>query len=153
MKSMRIIVGLSAILSVFMVLSCGKDDDSTTGPDIVVPSELIATWTYQSATINEIPVSLGLVLGWEEGTVSARFTVDGDGTFVYEELDSEDSVLWTESGTIAISGNEATITITSDSEGPVDPPDVMSGTWALDGNELTLTTTMEGLTVVLVATK
>ena len=153
MKSIRITVGLFAILSVFMVMGCGDDDDSTTGPDVGIPSELIATWTYQSATINEIPVSLGLVLGWDEGTVSARFTVDSDGTFVYEELDSEDVVQWTESGTFTVSGNNATITITSNDDGPVDPPDVMSGTWALDGNELTLTTIMEGLTVVLVATK
>lgn len=152
MKSIRIIAILAMIFLVVVVADCGKDNDST-GPDTSIPAGLIATWTYQSASINEIDVNLGTVLQWQEGTVSARFTVSDDGTFVNEELDSEDVIQWTESGTIAISGNNATITITSDSDGPVDPPDIMSGTWALDGNILTLTTTMEGYTLVLVATK
>jgi len=152
MKSIRITASLSAMLLVVIIAGCGKDDDST-GPDTSIPAELIATWTYQSATINEIPVSLGLALQWHEGTVSARFTISDDGTFVNEELDSDGMLIWTESGTFTVSGNNATITITSNSDGPVNPPDVMSGTWALDGNELTLTTTLEGLTVVIVATK
>lgn len=152
MKSIRIIAILAMIFLVVVVADCGKDNDST-GPDTSIPAGLIATWTYQSASINEIDVNLGTVLQWQEGTVSARFTVSDDGSFVNEELDSEDVIQWTESGTIAISGNNATITITSDSDGPVDPPDIMSGTWALDGNILTLTTTMEGYTLVLVATK
>ena len=140
------------ILTMFVVVNCG-DDDNATGPDNGIPSGLIATWTYQSATIGEIPVSLELVLQWQEETVSARFTVSDDGTFVNEELDSLDVPIWTERGTFTVSGNNATITITSDSDGPVDPPDIMSGTWALDGNELTLTTTLEGYPVVIVATK
>ena len=152
MKSIRIIASLSAILLVVIIAGCGKDDDST-GPDTSIPPELIATWTYQSATINEIPVNLGAVLEWHEGTVSARFTVGGDGTFVNEELDGDSLVIWTESGTFAVSGNNATITITSDSDGPVNPPDIMIGTWALSGNELTLTTTLEGFPVVIVAIK
>ncbi len=152
MKPIRIIAILIMISLVVVVADCGKDNDST-GPDTSIPAGLIATWTYQSAEINGAPVGLGLVHQWHEGTVSARFTVSGDGTFVNEELDSDGMIMWTESGTFAVSGNNATITITSDSDGPVDPPDIMTGTWVLNGNELTLTTTMEGLTVVIVATK
>ena len=138
---------------VVIVADCGKDNDST-GPDTSIPAGLIATWTYQSAEINGWPVpSLGLFLGWQEETVSSRFIVSADGTFVNEELDSDGTVIWTENGTFTVSGNQATITITSDGDGPVDPPDIMSGTWALDGNELTLTTTFEGLPVVIFATK
>ena len=152
MKSIRIMAILSMIIPVVIISGCGEDKDST-GPDTSIPAGLIATWTYQSASINEQEINLGIVLQWHEGTVSARFTVSDDGTFVNEELDIEETVQWTESGTITISGNNATITITSDSDGPVDPPDIMSGTWALNGNILTLTTTMEGLTVVIVAVK
>ncbi len=152
MKSIRIMAIMSMIIPVVIISGCGEDKDST-GPDTSIPAGLIATWTYQSATINEQEINLGIVLQWQEGTVSARFTVSDDGTFVNEELDIEETVQWTESGTFTVSDNNATITITSDSDGPVEPPDIMSGTWALDGNLLTLTTTMEGFTVVLVAVK
>lgn len=139
-------------MAMFVVVNCG-DDDNATGPDNGIPAGLIATWTYQSATINEVPVGLEFALQWHEGAVSARFTISADGTFVNEELDSDGMVIWTESGTFSVSGSNATITITSDSDGPVDPPDIMSGTWALDGNELTLTTNLDQLIVVLIATK
>ncbi len=152
MKPIRIIAILTMISLVAVVADCGKDNDST-GPDTSIPAGLIATWTYQSVEIDGSPVGLGLVLHWQEGTVSASFTVGDDGTFVNEELDSDGVVTWTENGTFTVSDNNATITITSDSDGPVDPPDIMSGTWALDGNELTLTTAFEGFPVVIVATK
>lgn len=151
MKSIRIIAILAMIFLVVIVAHCGKDNDST-GPDTSIPAGLVATWTY--VTINGLPVqNFRLFLGWQEETVSARFTVSGDGTFVNEELDSDDMVIWTENGTFTASDNQATITITSDSDGPVNPPDVMTGTWALDGNELTLNTTFEGFPLVIVATK
>ncbi len=152
MKPIRIIAILAMISLVVVAADCGKDNDST-GPDTSIPAGLIATWTYQSVEINGSPVGLGLVLQWQEGTVSASFRVGGDGTFVNEELDSDGVVTWTENGTFTVSDNNATITITSDSDGPIDPPDIMTGTWALDGNELTLTTTFEGFPVVIVATK
>lgn len=152
MKSKRIPSALMVILAMFVVVNCG-DDNNATGPDTSIPAGLIATWTYQSATFNDVPVSLESVLQWHEGTVSARFIVSDDGTFVNEELDSDGTVIWTERGTFTVSGNNATITITSDSDGPVDPPDIMSGTWVLDGNELTITTTLEGYRVVIVAIK
>ncbi len=151
MKLIRIIAILAMISLVVVAADCGKDNDST-GPDTSIPAGLIATWTY--LTINGVPVqNFGFFLGWQEETVSARFIVSDDGTFVNEELDSDGIVIWTENGTFTVSGNNATITITSDSDGPVNPPDIMTGTWALDGNELTLTTTVLGQTLVIVATK
>ena len=152
MKSRRIQSALMVIMAMFVVVNCG-DDDNATGPGTSIPAGLVATWTYQSASINQQEINLRIVLQWQEGTVSARFTVSDDGTFVNEELDSDGMVIWTESGTFTVSDNNATITITSDSEGPVEPPDIMSGTWALTGNILRLTTTLEGLTVVIVAVK
>ncbi len=108
MKSIRIIAILAMIFLVAVVADCGKDNDST-GPDTSIPAGLVATWTYQSAEINGWPVpNLGLFLGWQEGTVSARFTVSADGTFVNEELDSDDMVIWTENGTFTVSDNQAT---------------------------------------------
>ncbi len=152
MKSIRIMAILSMIIPVVIITGCGEDNDPT-GPDTSIPAGLIATWTYQSATIGGQEINLGIALQWQEGTVSARFMVSDDGTFVNEELDIADTVQWTERGTFTVSDNNATITITSDSDGPVDPPDIMSGTWALNGNLLTLTTSMEGLAVVIVAVK
>jgi hypothetical protein len=153
MKSIQIFVVFLAVLLMLIIAGCGKDKDTSTEPEVSVPPELVATWTYQSATVNGFPVSLALVLGWHQGMASARCTVNEDESFVYEELDSADVVQWTESGTFTVVGNNATITITSNDDGPVEPPEVLSGTWALSENELTLTVTMEEITVVLIATK
>ncbi len=153
MKSIRIISGLLIILSFFIIVSCGDDKNTSTDPESNVPPELIGTWTYQSATINGDPIHLGFVLSWHSGTVSARFTISADESFFYEELDSAGVVHWTENGTFTVDGNTATITLTSNDDGPIEPPEVLSGTWAINENELTLTTTLEGAIIVLIATK
>lgn len=155
MKSIRIISGLLIILSFFIIANCGDDKNTSTDPESSVPPELIGTWTYQSATIDEHPIHLGFVLFWHSGTVSARFTIGADGSFFNEELDSAGVVHWTENGTFTVDGNNATITLTSNDDGAIEPPKVLSGTWALNENEneLTMTTTLEEAIIVLIATK
>lgn len=148
-------VVIPALIGILILSSgCGKDKSTNNPPESNIPQELLGTWTYQSATINGVPISLALILGWEQGTVSARFTVSQDGSFVYEELDANGDVIWTEYGTFEVNGNTATISITSDTDGPIDPPpDPMTGTWQVEGNTLTLTTDYNGATVVLTATR
>ncbi len=150
MKKLRLNFYLLIITSIFFLLACDKDDDPTAPPSSI-PQELVGIWTYQSVTINSVPVALGFVLGWHPNTVSARFTVSADESFVYQELDSTGAVTWTESGTFTVSGDSATISITSNENGPVDPPSVLRGVWALIGDELSLTTIFNGATVVFVA--
>lgn len=147
---------LISVIICLLLLSfgCGKDDNPA-GPQNNVPAELVGTWYYQSGTLNGDPQELSFLLRWNLGTEYARFTVGSDRSFVYEELDVDSVVVWTESGTFTVNGNNATISVTENDDGPVNPPDVLSGTWSLNANqdELTLSTTFLGMPVVLVASK
>jgi len=152
-KLISLFVCFIMVAIVVPALNCGKDDKAPTEQDGAMPQELLGRWVYQSATVNDIPISLAFILGWNDETVSARFSVSEDESFLYEELDSSDAVIWTANGTFIVQGDSATITITNNDDGPVDPPNIMSGTWAVEGNQLTLTTTYNSLQVILIATK
>ncbi|UCC79749.1 MAG: hypothetical protein JSW64_16045 [Candidatus Zixiibacteriota bacterium] len=154
MNKFRSILPWAIICLLILPAGCGKDDNPT-NPGSNVPPELVGTWLWQSATANGIPIGLGWVFEWNPGTVAARFTVGSDGSLVHEELDADSVVVWSEWGTFTVDGNTATISITENDNGPVDPPWEMTGTWALNENqdELTLNTTYMGATVVLVAVK
>jgi len=151
MKSRAIYIVLPALVISLIIAACGDKDKNPTGSQNSIPSELLGVWIYQSATINGVPISLALILGWEVGTVSARFTVGEDGSFVNEELNANNEVVWTENGTLAVTGDSAIIAVTSNNNGPIDPPDTLAGTWQLNGNLLALTTIYNQATVVLTA--
>ncbi|MEE9555036.1 MAG: hypothetical protein V3W18_12125 [candidate division Zixibacteria bacterium] len=153
MRSISSVFVLSAIVLSLLVSSCEDKESIPTIPEPLIPSELVGTWLYQAATINGAEISIGFLLQWHEGVESAQFTVSADGTFLYEELDADTAVVWVENGTISIDGHNATIIVTSDSDGAVDPPDILSGTWHLEGDILALTTSYEGATVVMYAIK
>jgi hypothetical protein len=149
-KSLLIFI---AIVSLMLAAGCGKDDNNPTDPGDSVPSELVDTWLYQSVTLNGVPWSLGQLLGWDPGTVAARFTVGSDESFVYEELDTDSAVVWTEWGTFTVDGNSATITRTENDDGPINPPETRSGTWAVNGDTLSLNTIEQGVTAAFIAVR
>ena len=155
MNTIKSILFYTSILFISLAPGCGKDDNNPAAPTGDVPAELLGTWYYQSASINGVQVPLGFILGWDQGTVSARFTVGSDESFIYEELNADAAVVWTESGTFTVDGNSATITITENDDGPVDPPEVLSGTWSFNeaANQLTLNTTYNNIAVVFVAVR
>ena len=142
MKTSRVLTALVSMTILIATIGCSKDKDNPTGPDVVssIPAGLVATWNYQSVTINGIPNSLPDVLDFDPGTIAARLTINSNGSFVYEETDSSGVVAWMERGTIAVSGNEFTSTTTSDSDGPVNPPFVEQGTYVLSLNRLEIET-------------
>lgn len=155
MDRFKSVLSLAFIGLFLLAAGCGKNNDNPAGPQNNVPAELVGTWYYQSGTLNGQPRDLSFLLQWKLNTEYARFTVGSDGSFVYEELDIDSSVVWTESGTFNVDGNSATISVTENDDGPVEPPDVLSGTWALNENqdELTLTTSVLNMPVVLIAVK
>ncbi len=153
MNSSRSILTMLVLLLAGIGWNCGDKDDGPTDPGSSVPTQLVGTWLYQSVTVNGVPTSLALALQWQQGTESAQFTVSGAGSFLYEELDADQNVNWFESGTIAVDGNDATILVTSDSEGQVDPPDSLSGTWHLEGDILSLSVDYQGATFVFYTIK
>jgi hypothetical protein len=152
LSAKNIILSAALLILLSTVFSCDNNDlPPEPGPSI--PSELIGIWLYESATANGVPVSLDFILQWHEGTESARFTLGADGSFLYEELDFEGGIVWIESGTFDVNGNNATITVTEDSDGPVDPPDILSGTWSISGDELTLSTVVLDVTVEFICSR
>ena len=153
MIKVKAVILLAVVCFLMLATGCGKDDDNPAGPQYDVPQELVGGWIYDSATLNGVPFNLGLILGWEPGTEAARFYVGADESFVYEELDADSAVVWTESGTFSVNGTIVTITVTENDDGPVDPPEIFSGNWAVDGTVLTLTTIYQGATVVITANK
>ena len=155
MNKTKLILGCALALLIALSAGCGKDDDNPAAPQDNVPAELVGTWYYESGTLNGEPRDLSFLLRWESGTEAARFTVGSDRSFVNEELDADSAVVWTETGTFTVDGNNATITVTETDDGPVQPPEVMSGTWALNEaqDQLTLTTSFLGMPVVLIAVR
>lgn len=146
---------LVALVALTVVgIGCSDDDKGANSngapPNLTsVPSDLIATWTFQSATINNVTVDdLSMVLPWAENTAHARISIKGDESFVFENVDADDNVLLTETGSFTVDSNG--FSLTGDDELS------LSGNWAVSGDSLTLTGPLEGyphLTVKLIATK
>jgi len=110
------------------------------------PSELVATWTFQSASISGTVVPLHQLFSWEAGSVACRITIQSDGTYVYQEIGPSDSVVWVEAGGFAVEGDSFTMT--------TEHPMLKSGTWDVDNDRLTLAvTTQARYTLVIEATR
>jgi len=152
MNNLKSIIIFVVILSFILAAGCGKDDNPAE-PQNNVPAELVGGWLWESATVGGVPWSLALLFQWQPGTEAARFMVGSDGSLVYEELDADSVVVWTEWGTFTVDGNTATLTITENDDGPLPEPQVITGSWVLNGDTLTLTTIYQGATVVLTAVK
>lgn len=152
MRSIKSRIILATIVLSSMLIGCEDKESIPTIPEPLIPSELVGTWLYQTATINGVEIALFLILGWHEGAESAQVTISDDGSFVYEELNADSEVIWVENGTMTVDGHNATITVTSDTDGPVEP-EPLSGTWHIEGDILALTTTYEGATVVMYSIK
>lgn len=155
MKKLILILTPVVILLIALSVGCSKDKSNPAEPQSNVPAELQGTWYFQSATVGGNSIPLGTVLGWDQGTVAARFTVGSDESLVYEELNAADSVVWTETGTFTVDGNSATLSLTEDNDGPIVPPFTLSGTWSLNqaGDELTINGTYNSIPIVVIAVR
>ena len=125
---------------VLLPLGCKKDDSSPTSPGTGgIPASLVGTWTLDSVTVNGQAADLATVFNWVPGTESANITVDANGAYTYKELGGGGQVLFTNAGTIALSGSNFTITVTSKDGQPLATAETLAGTWVASGNTLTLT--------------
>ena len=135
------------------LLGCKKDDSGTQPTQATPPpTELVATWIFQSATVAGSPAPLSDVLNWEAASVSANFTVSPTGGYAYREVDGAGATTFSSSGTITITATGFTIVVNNVGGTPI-PPQTLSGTWSLNGSLLSLTASIGGQTVVLVAAK
>ncbi|MDL1894610.1 hypothetical protein FBQ87_17230 [Sphingobacteriales bacterium CHB3] len=144
-------------LSVAILLAiggCKKDSSPASTTTGGVPAQLVGVWTAQSATVNGTPTALATVLQWEPTTASARVTMTANGTYTYDELDAASAVVYSQGGTLAVSGNNITMTATSENGTPINPPTLfLGGTWSINGNLLTLSTTVGSSAIVVVFVK
>jgi len=148
---------LALVVASGLLLAACKKDDNPAGPiEGAPPAELVGTWSMQSATVDGQQADLSLVLDWTATTVSSEFTVQTSGLYSYRELNGQGNPTFVGAGTITVSGNAFTISVSSVNGTPI-PAQKQSGTWELLGNELHLTTEQEVngamATVVVVCVK
>jgi hypothetical protein len=130
------------LLLAFVLLQpgCKKDEDSPTTPGSAgVPAALVGTWTLQSATLNGQPADLATLFNWVEGTESATLRLDANGAYTYTELSGAAQPLFSNAGTITVTGSNFTVSVTSENGQPLQTPEGFGGTWAVSGNTVTLT--------------
>jgi len=134
---------------------CGGDDTPTgtggNGNPGSIPPEIVATWHYQSVTVNGTPVSLALFLEWDQSTVRSTLTMNSNGSHRYSEWNASDQEMWWQSGTYAINGTNATFTAKANSDGVPEPP--WSSPWAVNGNTLTFAWQDQGDNLVVKLTQ
>lgn len=150
----RSLLGICCLFAITFA-ACKKDSASPAGSGgTTVPSELVAVWLAQSATVNGTATDLSIVFQWEPTTVSARVTITAAGTYTYQEFDAGNAITYTQTGTAAFNGNTITLTVTAENGQPVNPPSVfLAGTWAVNGNQLTVSTTVSGNAIVIIFSK
>ncbi len=115
------------------------------------PAVLVGVWTFQSVTLNGSSATLASVLGWNSATVLARVTVESNGAYIYEEVDSSGGQLAFESGFVLVTGNSIEINITLNNSGTVN--ESTTATYTLNGNTLMLQEVALGITAVFTLTK
>ena len=145
MLKLRCLIAL-VVLAVGFTVGCSDDNKGTNSNGNSVPSELIATWTFQSATVGDMTIDLEYILPWEEGTAHARIRINDDKTCVFKNVAADSTVLLTETGSFSVDGNS--FSLTGFEELPIS-----GGNWAVSGDSLTLTAPVAGRAIKLIATR
>ncbi len=131
---------LSFLIVVALIAFVGcSDDDSGTNTDSGVPAELVGTWGYDSITVNSARRSLGTSLAMHQDAVKAQIILNTNSTERYDELNSQDSVVYYYEGNLVVSGQSMTAVVTSQNGIEVTPYTVFDGTWGVNGTHLMMT--------------
>lgn len=115
-----------------------------------MPTETIGIWEIESVNQNGSPISPSDYFGWDSGTVTIHVALYSNNTYLAQELDDMDDVVYYDAGTVTVDGGNVTIQMNDDDGNPVDPPEtVFEGTWTVDNGKLVLTETDQGDITVL----
>lgn len=151
MLSTRNIAMLMFLLA-FIAMGCSDEDEGD--PEGVgsgkPPAAMVGTWIFQSVTVNGTAAALDTTMEWKPGAVEARFHVQTNSAYWYEEVDTRGGQLWGESGFVFIDGTEMDINVQQNSDGPVS--ETVRAGWTLGGGTLTLTEVVGGDTIVFTLT-
>lgn len=118
-----------------------------------MPTSVQGIWTFQSVTVNGQPASLGETLGWEPGTTSQVLTITQSGNIFVNQLDESSNIVFSEVGTLCITGQTGIVTMTHDSDGPIVPPEITVITWLLSQGNLLITFVEQGIEVQITAAR
>ena len=136
-----------------ILVGCSDDeDDDPTDPagGGEPPAEMVGSWVIQSVTVNGAPGVLADVLEWQPATVAAKFHIQTNSAYVYEEVNASGGQLWYENGWVYVDGNEIDLNVLADSDGPVNETSFL--TFTLGGGEMTFQEVDMGTTLVFTMT-
>ncbi len=151
MKQLKLFSTLALILPLFMAFGC-SDNSSDSSDDI--PANLVGTWWFESAAINDDPVSSFSEVAHDENAIEGSVTFYANGTWSGAEYGAGEVILVTLSGTFNIDGNSIAITRTVYNGEPVSPPAEEDwGHFSILDDVLTLTAieTIDSETYTLIA--
>jgi len=151
MKSSKLMSAFIVLISFLIMTGCGDDDKKINNSGDPVPSELVATWLFSSATMNGVPISSYSEISNDDAAVTSSITFTANRTWSAVEYDQGQNVVYTESGTFTINGNQMNVTTTLEDGTPVN--ETYSATWAVASNTfiLTIQETVDGVPMILIA--
>jgi len=131
-------VPLVLLLLVLVAGGCKKDEEPTTAPEAqVIPTELIGTWTAQSAMLGGQPITLTKAFGLTPPAITVTNTFAGNGAFSFSWVDAGKTALSTIPGTAVVTGQYITVTAPM-SDGT--SLKLIDGSWAVTANQLVINT-------------
>ena len=100
------------LLLVLVAGGCKKDDEPTTAPEAqVIPTELIGTWTAQSAMLGGQPITIAKAFGLVAPATAVKQSYAGNGAFSFSVLDAGNVILNTLNGSAVVTGAYITCTV------------------------------------------
>ena len=117
----------------------------TTRPDTLRPRWWVPG-DFKASSSTETPPPLSDALEWHDGVVAARFHIQTNSAYVYEEVDTRGGQIWYEHGFVYVDGNEIDVNILGDGDGPVEETSFL--TFTLQGDVFTLQESEDGTTTV-----
>ncbi len=151
MKIAKLTPVFAMLLPLLLCFGCG-DDKSNNGSD-PIPTELVDTWWYESAIIDEDPVVSFSEVAWSETATSGSVAFTADGDWTASEYAESITPIFTQGGTFEVHGNTLDFRTTIRNGAPLDPVHEFEMDFDFSDNTLILTATgiiFEDTTVVVI---
>ena len=140
MKRFPIIFIAVLVLGIVAGPGCG-DDDKPNNSLVPVPTILVGTWDFNSATKNGNPIPYDS-LNFSSDGVDQSLVLTSNHTWNLTEYDISDNPVYTSSGTFTVENNWVHIKSLLENGSPADPDDTSSSQWSATSSQLTLTSTV-----------
>lgn len=107
------------LLATLLLWSCSNEDkdnpvDEASGHP---PALMVATWIFNSVTVDGATAPLDSVMEWLTQTVQAKLHIQANSAYVFEEVNGSGGQLWFESGFVFIDGVFIDVNAQLDSDG------------------------------------